>query len=169
MESASLSQNNLHRLDAFQANCLRKIFNLKATFYTEVLNPTATTTTNQDVMQLSHSPTISNIIQSLQMKFLGHILRGTQEDLCTQVCFTGSWIYRGGLTGDGLRKGLPKQHWIDQATSAAWTNLTAKQVPEVLYTNKPISPSSHLTLHRLASNRTMWREVAGLPTCIEPR
>ena len=26
-----------------------------------------------------------------------------------QICFTKAWVYRGGLTGDGLRKGLAAQ------------------------------------------------------------
>ena len=61
-------------------------------------------------------PTIPETITALQLKFIGHVLRGSQEVLETQVCFTSAWVYRGGLTGGGLRKGLPKLHWLDQAT-----------------------------------------------------
>ena len=29
------------------------------------------------------------------IKFLGRVFRGTREDLTTQICFTGGWVYRG--------------------------------------------------------------------------
>ena len=166
MESACLTQHNFHRLDAFQAQCLRKILNIKATYYTEVLDPTAPTVTNSQVIQQANMPTITNIITAQQLKFLGHVLRGSQEDLCTQVCFTQAWVYRGGLTGDGLRKGLTKLHWLDQATNAAWNILQEQNYTEVMYSQTPVLPYAHLTLHRIAQDRQFWREAAKLPTCI---
>ena len=80
MESACLTQHNFHRLDVFQAQCK---LNIKATYYTEVLDPTAITTTNSQVIQQAQMPTVSQIITAQQLKFLGHVLRGSQEDLCT--------------------------------------------------------------------------------------
>ena len=166
MESACLSQHNFHRLDAFQAQCLRKILNIKATYFTEVLDPSTQTITNTQVIQQSKMPTISQTITALQLKFLGHVLRGSQEDLSTQICFTRAWIYRGGLTGDGLRKGLTKQHWLDQATNAAWSIFQQQNLTETLYSKSPSLPGAHLTLHRIAQDRQFWREAAKLPTCI---
>jgi len=166
MESACLTQHNFNRLDAFQAQSLRKILNIKATYYTEVLDPTATTVHNSTVIQLAKMPTISQTITALQLKFLGHILRGSQEDLETQVCFTRAWVYRGGLTGDGLRKGLTKQHWLDQATKAVWNIFQDQGLTETMYSTTPVLPYSHLTLHRIAQDRQFWRESAKLPTCI---
>ena len=111
-------------------------------------------------------PTISQTITAQQLKFLGHVLRGSQEDLCTQVCFTDAWVYRGGLTGDGLRKGLTKTHWLDQATNAMWSVLQTENYTEALYSQIPTLPYAHLVLHRIAQDRQFWREAAKLPTCI---
>ena len=166
MESAALTEKNLHRLDAFQAQCLRKILNHKATYYTTVLNPTATTYHNTDIIKEANTPTISQHIQKLQLKFLGHVLRGSQDDLHTQICFTAAWVYRGGLKGDGLRRGLPKQHWLEQSTKTAWRYLTDLSHPQVQYTTDPQPPFSHLTLHRIAGNRQYWRDLTWLPTCV---
>ena len=75
-------------------------------------------------------------------------------------------MYRGGLTGDGLRKGLTKQHWLDQATNAMWNILQEQNYTEALYSQTPVLAYAHLTLHRIAQDRQFWREAAKLPTCI---
>ncbi|CAE7214369.1 unnamed protein product, partial [Symbiodinium natans] len=52
LESAALTKGDLNRLEAFHSQSLRKILHFKSTYYTEVLNPTARTYTNQEVVWL---------------------------------------------------------------------------------------------------------------------
>ena len=56
MESAALTDTSKAQLDGFQIECFRKIHNIKSTYFTKVINPTAHTTTNEEVL-----------------KFLGHV------------------------------------------------------------------------------------------------
>ncbi|CAE7032094.1 pol [Symbiodinium natans] len=51
LESAALTKGDLNRLEAFHSQSLRKILHFKSTYYTEVLNPTARTYTNQEARQ----------------------------------------------------------------------------------------------------------------------
>ena len=66
MESASLSQHDLHRLEAFHSKVLRKMHRIPATFYTKILEPTQPTTTNQQLREQTSQPPLTH-----------HIHRGT--------------------------------------------------------------------------------------------
>ena len=57
------------------------------------------------------------------------------------------------MKGDGLRRGLPKQHWLEQSSKIAWRYLTDLSHAHAQYTTDPQPPYSHLTLHRIAGNR----------------
>ena len=95
MESATITQPQAKRLNAFHSQCLRKTHNIKATYYTEVLNPQHTTTTNQEILTISQQPNLTDIIHSQQLKLLGHILRAPHSDLTNDVCFTYAYVRRG--------------------------------------------------------------------------
>ena len=87
-ESAFIEHTDMQKLDAFQEQCLHKILNEKSTCYTKVLDPSQPTLSNNQIMQLSQQIPISQSILAIQLKFLGHVLRGTTEDLETDICFT---------------------------------------------------------------------------------
>ena len=52
------------RLEAFHSQSLRKILHFKSTYYTEVLNPTARTYTNQEVRALTSQPPLTHHIHT---------------------------------------------------------------------------------------------------------
>ena len=56
LESAALTTSDYNRLEAFHSQSLRKILHLKSTYYTQVLQPTARTYTNQEVRFLNEQP-----------------------------------------------------------------------------------------------------------------
>ena len=66
LESAAITQSQFNRLNAIHSNCIRKILNIKATYYTEVLDPSQPTYTNTQVLQQAHMPTLQAIIQDRQ-------------------------------------------------------------------------------------------------------
>ena len=164
MESACLTQASLQSLDAFQAQRMRYIHNIKSTYYTKVLNPTTTTHSNAQVLHIAKTPTISQHIQHLQLQYLGHILRGNPDSLETDVCFTQAMVYRGGMKGDGIRKGHPKMHWVERATQHAWWLLHAQQSPTVINSFGLFYPWCFLVLKRIAQDRIYWGKLAKLPT-----
>ena len=55
MQSAALTTADLHRLEAFHSQSLRKIQRIKATFYTKVLTA-AQTIRNEGVQPPPHTP-----------------------------------------------------------------------------------------------------------------
>ena len=81
MESASLSQHDLHRLEAFHSKALRKMHRIPATFYTKILEPTQPTTTNQQLREQTSQPPLTHHIHRSQLKLFGHILRAQDECL----------------------------------------------------------------------------------------
>jgi len=163
MESATLTQPQSNKLNAFHCQCLRKILNHKATYYTEVLDPTAHTVTNQAILEEANIPLITDIITSQQLKFLGHILREPKSELTRNVCFTSAYIYRG--RGGRQRRGKRRFHWVEQACKTAWQLLQISQ-PQFVH-NPFFSPYTYLQLSRWASHREEWRELVQLPTCME--
>ena len=165
-ESAHLTPTDLAKLDSFQAQCLRKIDNKKSTYFTKVLDPSQTTHTNQDILSYTKQIPISQTILALQLKFLGHVLRGSSTDLETDICFTKTWVYRGGLPGDGLRRGKPKTSWLIDVSSKAWSLLTAQSNPhpQTRQIHSFYLPWCFFKLQLIATDRQFWRTFAKLPT-----
>ena len=70
MESASLSQHDLHTLEAFHSKALRKMHRIPATFYTKILEPTQPTTTNQQLREQTSQPPLTHHIHRAQLQLL---------------------------------------------------------------------------------------------------
>ena len=163
MESAALTATDLHRLDAFHHSTLRKILNIKTTYYTEVLDPTAHTFTNKDVQaHAPKCPPLSQTIAALQSKLLGHLLRADSTDLSHDVCFNSVLAYRQGGFGD-RRRGRGRVHWAEQAATVALHRLEDSLGKPY---SQPSFPSIFLDLRSVAQHRAQWFHlvVKGKPT-----
>ena len=154
LESAALTKGDYDRLEAFHSQSLRKILHFKSTCYTEVLNPTARTYTNQEVRALTSQPPLAHHIHKAQLKLFGHILRSHPNNIERNCCFTSSFQCRGGTVGAGLRPGRRRVHWTEQCTKLLW-----------LATHSPTFPYSYLQAHRTAVDRQFWSTLVRLPTC----
>ena len=163
MESATLTQPQANRLNAFHCQCLRKILNHKATYYTEVLDPTAPTVNNQAILDEANIPQLTDIIATQQLKLLGHILREPFSELTRNVSFTKAFIYRG--RGGKQRRGRRRFHWIEETCKMAWRLLEVSQ-PQFAY-NAYNPPHTFLKLSQWASHRADWQKLIHLPTCSE--
>ena len=91
----SLTATEFTRLDGAHARILRRVLQIPTTYYTEVLDPTATTVTNKEVLERARMAPLSRYITAYQLKLLGHILRTNSEDLTHDVTFTDGWGRRG--------------------------------------------------------------------------
>ena len=70
MEPATRIVTYITKLNSFHAQCIRKILNIKATYYTEVLDPTVETINNTRVLAKANITSLSNIILSRQFKII---------------------------------------------------------------------------------------------------
>ena len=170
LESAAIAPQDHRALLHFQAQSLRSILRIKSTYYTEVLNPTATTFTHIQVIQQAKMPTITAIIHKSQLKFLGHILRTNYHSnpvpLEGDIVFSKAFVYRGGVIGssNSCRRGKPRLHWLDQATSVAW-DVLSQENHRITWNAKDI-PYLYLQLRQLAQDRVYWGHITSVPTHI---
>ena len=163
MESASLSQHDLHRLEAFHSKALRKMHRIPATFYTKILEPTQPTTTNQQLREQTSQPPLTHHIHRAQLKLFGHILRAQDKCLERDCCSTKAFMYRSGTPGDGLRRGRPRTHWAEQCAVLAWHWL--QELDPHPTQAHPVFPFAYVHLHRLAARPHFWSQLVGLSTC----
>ena len=118
MESATLTALFLAKLDGFHAQCIRKILNIKATYFTEVFDPSYATYNNNEVLTAAHITPLSNIILSRQLQLLGHILRCSTNDIERHICFTSAFNYRA--RGPTTKRGRRRKHWSEMTAQAAF-------------------------------------------------
>ena len=85
MESAALTNQDLHRIEAFHSQSLRKMPRIPSTYYTKNIAPDVPTTTNQQLRQQTSQPPLAHYIHRAQLKLFGQILRATEQRNC---CFT---------------------------------------------------------------------------------
>ena len=162
MESAAITQSQYNRLNACHAQRVRTILGIKATYYTEVLNPETPTVNNSTVLQQASLAQLQSIIQDRQLRYLGHVYRCQQSDLEKEVVFTSAHIYRG--RGGKQRKGHRRAHWVEQCAQNAW-NLIQTEFTELFPTPQPFfAPYTYLQLCKYTADRVFWQEVVSLPT-----
>ena len=113
----SLTGPDLTRLDGAHARFLRRVLHIPTTYYTEVLDPTATTVTNKELLERAGVAPLSQYITAYQLKLLGHILRTNSEDLTHDVTFTDGWGRRG--FAGASRRGRKRPRWIDTVPHTA--------------------------------------------------
>ena len=113
LESASLAQAEHARLDAFQVSALRKIFRVPHPYYSGVSNNRVMEVANQR-SRLAGGETITHMstrFKDRQIKFLGHLIRASDEDLTKTCTLTarGNWVCAGWK-----RMGRPRLKWYDR-------------------------------------------------------
>ena len=119
MESAAPASQDLHRIEAFRAQSLRKMHRTPSTYYTKIIAPDVPTITNQQLREQTSQPPLTHYIHRAQLKLFGHISRASEQCLERNYCFTNAFVYRDGIAGEGLRRGRPKAHWAEQCAAQA--------------------------------------------------
>ena len=123
------------------------------------------TVTNLEVGERAGVPTISHIIAQHRLKFLGRVLRGSQEDLIHSTCFTPGLNIRE-LRGPN-RRGRPRMDWLKGALKEAWEMASQvqqeEQIQELLGEFTP--PHSIIPLRKAAQNVSWWdKYLVKVPT-----
>lgn len=127
LESASLTQAEYARLDAFQVSALRKILRVPHPYYSGVSNNRVMEVANQRI-RLAGGETItlmSTRLKDRQIKFLGHLIRASDEDL-TKTC---TLTARGNRVCAGWKRvGRPRLKWYDTVMNLAIEMLQEKGI-----------------------------------------
>ena len=168
MESAALTDADERRLDAFHFRAPRKIFRIPSTHYTKNIAEGVPTVTNREVGERAGIPTVSQVIARNRIKFLGQVLRGTQEDLIHSSCFTPALNLRE-LRGPN-RRGRPRADWLKSVLEEAWHYASQLQVEQRRQDLEGdfILPHSIIPLRRAAANTQWWEEfLVEFPTRTE--
>ena len=133
LETVQLTKTQLNKIDAFQTKGLRKILNLKTTFYDRAnTNQTSFETANQiihntRVPQEGNNPInnknikqFSEMITHTKTKLVGHILRSNNEDPLRQCTYE---IDTADPKHIGIRRrGGPRQNWTKHNHQHIWNN-----------------------------------------------
>ena len=167
MESASLTAIDLQRLDGFQAECMRKIHSIKTTYYTKILDPSQPTLTNQQVLLQTKQTPLSHHIHSMQIKYLGHVLRANPDNLEYDIFLTGALNYRAGTCNSGSRRGRSRSHWVEQVTQCIWKRLLSLEHVITTYSAQLSFPHCFIQFRTLAQQREFWKSIVKLPTSSE--
>jgi len=124
LESASLTNAEYERLDAFQIKALRKMLGIKHSYRSHVNNKVVMETANLRII-LKRGETIKQLFDKLinrQINFMAHLLRSGEEDL-TKTCainHDGSRVSAGHK-----RTGRPRIKWYGQVMKACLQRLVS--------------------------------------------
>ena len=186
LDSLSLDQYNLNRLDAFHFKVLRTCIGIKSPFYHKVIAQTDKECSNSYLHKTIDRlhlilPTPSQKIQDSSLKLFGHILRHPEETPHKLLfgCCNQTRTIRGTH-----RSGQPRIHWLENMLTLAIRRLNiseAGNLPKVGLLFHPcfgkvnkqevsdtIGPSifdriditsSYRKVHTAASTRT-WHRIA---------
>ena len=187
MDSANLTEKDIHRMETLYHRSLRTILGIKSTYYSKKINtnPHHTATTHEQARKqanfvfLKHKqtfngsdrdplntvpqsktepfPIITNMIRAARLKILGHVLRAPQDDLMRSVSFDTSKKLR--VMSEKCRKGHPRNRWLLTACTDAHHVHNSVFAPN-LPPQPFYYPISLLPLHVLSQNREAWHNMA---------
>jgi len=104
LDALTLTDRNLRQIDAWYHKFLRRILNIKATYYSRISNWT--------VWNQAHRPQLpSATLQTLQIKALANIVCSLPEDPMHNIVFCHPMKDR--IQAQGRRKGMQFPYWIE--------------------------------------------------------
>ena len=126
LNTATLDDTSLRRLDAFHFKVLRSIAGAKHTYFSKILSPSSPVVTMQDlhnkfrVISKTCIPP-SQIISQQRMALFGHLLR--HPDTLSHTCCVRKLGDLRNLSTT-FRKGAPRLHWAEMCYTEAYRKLT---------------------------------------------
>ena len=120
MDSAFLSPSQITKLNSVHFKSLRRIFNIKSSYYHRVLNPSDVDCSNEYLAGLAFNSkrvlSPSQIYSHDRLRLLGHLLRHT-DSIEYSAAFMPSGAYRF-IQGPN-RVGRPRLHWTESCMTEA--------------------------------------------------
>jgi len=121
LDALTITEKQLHRLDAHYIRFLRRIVGVKASYYSHV--------TNQAVYNKAKHPKLpSDIIAELQFKMLQEVYSTPQESPLHNVVFSSA--NKDRILYQGRRRGMPFPYWIDHVTRTHFPGLLNHTAPK---------------------------------------
>lgn len=152
-----LSIKSRRTLDAWQARQLRRVLGIKAAYYSR--------TANTLVIKQAKTHLLSDIVDTRQKQYLGHILRAENNNTITTVCIDRSYNYR--TLSSAKREGHPRSHWLPQAVKLVHDSTYNRHPPHLPHLNKGNPTQFPCALFCWAKDRQIWRSLSALPTLRE--
>ena len=109
-ESASLTNVEYERLDAFQIKALRKMLGIRHPYHSHVSNEVVMQTASQRI-RLKEGKTITKMFEKIinrHIRFMAHLLKAEEDDL-TKVCTINRDGFR--ISAGFKRTGRPRTKW----------------------------------------------------------
>lgn len=151
LDSLSLDQTNLSRLDAFHFKVLRTCLGIKSSFFHKVVADTGVDCSNLSIHKTLcrlhlPEPTPTQLLQDSSLQLFGHILRHPEE-VSHKVIF-GNCNQTRTIRGTH-RSGKPRMHWLENMLA-----LTVKRLDIADNLNNGSLPSTGLLFHRYFSKNS---------------
>ena len=132
-ESWALTKSQLRRLDVFNANCLRSMLGVGRGVGTLSL---------QELYAITHQPSISDVLASHRLRWLGHVARKTDKHITKQLLFATSPF---SASGERVMQRVSLQ------PAPAWNRLAAASVADA-----GLAENAWLAT---CQNRPVWKTV----------
>ena len=121
LDALTVTEKQLHRLDAHYIRFLRRIVGIKASFYSHI--------TNQEVYKKAKYPKLpSDVISDAQFSMLQEVYHTSRESPLHNVVFAAA--FKDRIVYQGRRRGMPFPYWIDHVTRTLFPGLLNHTAPK---------------------------------------
>ena len=157
-----IDKGQCKRLDAFQAKGIRKILGWQST-YIDRRNTNKRLRKAAGVLLHRENPQgkvrvepISKEIRSQQIKYMGHLLRETKDEVTKRVTFVGE--HTPNLDWK-MRAGRPRGQWITHILRKIWNKFRKTFVPQEEQISKRRFNHRHNGILAWIDYAALWREI----------
>ena len=152
LEYSTITQGMEQKMDAWQANHLRRVLNIKVSMISHE--------TNASVLKKANDAPLSVHIYSRQLKYFGHVLRANTDTTEHTVCFDHAGNH--AMIRAKKRVGRPKYHWAPNLMDKLVNKYHLTQTTHLFTT--PSSASLLRPFKDLALDRRSWARLVAAPT-----
>jgi hypothetical protein len=146
MHHSWLTKGIQHRLITWHSRALRRILRIKASMISHV--------TDERIYELADVVPITRHLETLQLRYYGHVVRAGPEDAVHNTCFSAANNTR--RLEAKRRVGRPMHKWVPHVE-----NLVSHHFDLPL---PPTEPARECAIHSHASQRDAWSHSTRAPT-----
>jgi hypothetical protein len=151
MHHSWLTKSIKHRLNTWHSRALRRILRIKASMISHV--------TDERIYELADVVPITRHLETLQLKYYGHVVRAGPPDAIHNTCFNTANSTR--RLEAKRRVGRPMHKWIPHVEDLVSPILDIP-LPE-------FEPARRCAIHSHASQREAWSHLTRAPTRRRPQ
>eukprot|EP00969_Alexandrium_andersonii_P123577 5461287-Alexandrium_andersonii.AAC.1 len=143
----------LAKLEAYQTRCLRRILGIRSTWGSKQIGEQPIR--NVEVIDRAGLPRVSDVVRTLQLTYLGHLLRRPLNDPIRNIVFDRFLAVR--RLGGPRRPGTPRELWADRVLPLALLTFSPMEEFEVVFEQERREAN---TLAIFAQDRALWNRLS---------